>query len=140
MEASMSVKPSILFDTQDWPEELAHLRRPMRYTYIGRMLLAYLFWYGVLIIPIIVVDPFGMIATIKANWGRVGHGVFIGVCAAVAQIAALWSTRALLYRMSRAALLDHGYCVCGYKAMEQGVIRSCPECGRRWTAKQPPRE
>jgi hypothetical protein len=104
------------------------------------MLLEYLFWYGVLIMPIIVFDPFGMIAAIKANWGRIGHGLFIGGCAGVAQIAALWSTRAALYRMSRTALLEHGFCLCGYKAVEQGIIRSCPECGRQWTANQPPRE
>ncbi len=37
-------------------------------------------------------------------------------------------------------LIDNGYCVCGYPFQAQGIIRSCPECGRQWTERALPRD
>jgi hypothetical protein len=129
-----------LFDTEDWPDALAHLRRGLRWKYIAMMLAHYLFWYAVLIVPIFAFDPFGMVAFIRSTWGKVGHGALIGACAGVAQVAALLSTRGLLYRVSRDTLRAHGFCVCGYPGQQRGGELLCPECGRTWPTSGKPRE
>lgn len=72
--------------------------------------------------------------------GKIARLCVFGVIGGLASLLAMNWNRNARTRRYRNVLLAHGFCPCGYKYVEQGESRSCPECGRQWTAKQPPRE
>jgi hypothetical protein len=131
----------------DWPTELSHLR-------VGLVVSAAVLSASGIVLVVLALVVFSLVwsflvgghiqSVMERWWGAyvadvVSAGIRGGVFALVVMKAASWCKRARTRRYVE-VLLAHGYCPCGYKYVEQGIIRSCPECGRHWTAKQPPRE
>jgi hypothetical protein len=131
----------------DWPKELGHLRS-------GLIVRSVLFTATMFVVAVgvwvflwtVVLRPLAehVQSVVEQWWGvdvarAVSVGIYHGTGALLIVTAMNWCTRARTRYYSDALLL-HGHCPCGYKCVEQGIIRSCPECGRKWTVKEPPPE
>ena len=130
-----------------WPKELTHLRAGL----MGRAtFLAVAFWIVVGAITLAVMLELlsrvgSQVQDQPRHWlGPYATSITLGVCAGLMcwllYAACDYSVRKVRTRRYRNVLPAHGFCPCGYKYVEQGIIRSCPECGWQWTVKQPPRE
>lgn len=126
-------RPRLSVDSPDWPVELASQRKKL-----ARRAALHA-WSEVLF----VVGISGVGATIILEyfsgyqWARVALFAAIGVTNVYFIGKALRkTTRDDVARL----LIDNGYCVCGYPYQTQGVIRSCPECGRQWIEKALPKD
>ena len=131
----------------DWPKELSHLRAGLRVRsvlfYAGALMLVAFAWVVFLEVWSFLLG--GHIESVFERWWGVSvadlvtDGIRAGLFAFVLIETATWCKRARTGHYLD-VLLSHGFCPCGYKYVEQGDSRSCLECGRQWTAKQPPRE
>jgi len=130
-----------------WPKELAHLRAGL----MGRAtFLVVVLWIVVGAVTVMLMLEFlSRVGTPVQDQLRhwfgpyatsITFGLSAGVLSWLLYAACDYSIRKVCTRRYRNVLLAHGFCPCGYKYVEQGDSRSCPECGRQWTAKQPPRE
>lgn len=144
----MTYKPPVVRPSEsDWPRELAH----MRWRLIVRGFLHAM--TPLVIVLILVVGVFTLEAVYLGNQIRkLSEAYFTPDQARVVRLtftslvtlfslapAVAWFERRRTKYYQR-VLLSHGFCYCGYKYIEQDGARSCPECGRQWMVKQPPRE
>jgi ABC-type Fe3+ transport system permease subunit len=130
-----------------WPKELAHLRVGL----MGRAtFLVVALWIVVgAITVVLMLELWARVGTPARDQLRhwigpyatsIAFGLSAGLLSCLLYSACDYSIRKVRTRRYRNVLLAHGFCPCGYKYVEQGESRSCPECGRQWTVKQPPRE
>lgn len=130
-----------------WPKELAHLRAGLMRRATFHVFLTWIVGaVATLMLFMLVWLPWRVeLRAALAGWfGPSGPLLAVVVCSGVLGVAISFASEHFLGRIRtrryRNVLLAHGFCPCGYKYVEQGDSRSCPECGRQWTAKQPPRE
>lgn len=126
-------RPRLLIDSPDWPEELVGQRKQLARKATWRWWAPVLYIVGINGVAVSTVlqylnGPMWVRAVMFALMGG-ANAFFIG---------------RVLRRRTRddvaRLLIDNGYCVCGYPFQVQGIVRSCPECGRKWTEKALPKD
>lgn len=126
-------RPRLSVDSGDWPAELVVQRRKLARRATWRA------WGDVLFVAGI--SGSGTTIVLQYfNGSQLARVMLFSVMGAVNAYFIGRALRKVTHDDVARLLVDNGYCVCGYPFQTQGIIRSCPECGRRWTERALPKD
>lgn len=124
-------RPRLSVNSGEWPAELVAQRKQLVRRATLEAVCAFFFLASVVL---------GLVSQPSLKGSKLVFYLVCGAIGAVCTIASGMEVRRRTRNNVARLLIDNGYCVCGYPYQTQGIIRSCPECGRQWTERALPRD